>query len=70
MQEGRDLLPEVVEYDDFLADWGGTGGWHPDDHAQFTQILQSAKGDVEACKRAASAQLFHIQPEDIDAHAK
>jgi hypothetical protein len=63
-------LPEVVEYDSFIAASGMTGGWHPDDHSQFLQILQTARGDVEACKLAASAQLFHIQPEEIEAHAE
>jgi len=43
VQEGRNLLPEVVEYDGFMAASGATGGWHPDDHTQFLQILQAAR---------------------------
>jgi hypothetical protein len=37
------LLPEVVAYDDFVAQHGATGGWHPDDHNTFVALLRRSR---------------------------
>uniref|UniRef100_A0A383VQX3 Uncharacterized protein n=1 Tax=Tetradesmus obliquus TaxID=3088 RepID=A0A383VQX3_TETOB len=42
------LLPEVVAYDEFVAQHGATGGWHPDDHKTFVALLRRSRGDYSA----------------------
>jgi hypothetical protein len=37
------LLPEVVAYDEFVAQHGATGGWHPDDHNMFVALLRRSR---------------------------
>lgn len=37
------LLPEVVAYDEFVAQHGATGGWHPDDHNTFVALLRRSR---------------------------
>lgn len=70
LQGNRDLLPEVVEFAEFIAATGNSGGWHPDDHSEFLRLLQAAKGDYNVCEATAAPLLFHIEPSQIAAHAK
>jgi hypothetical protein len=37
------LLPEVVAYDNFVAQHGATGGWHPDDLNTFVALLRRSR---------------------------
>ncbi|GAB4817555.1 hypothetical protein N2152v2_004601 [Parachlorella kessleri] len=40
----HELPLEVKECDDFMERHGPTGGWHPDDHAEFERILKACRG--------------------------
>lgn len=35
----------MIEFEEFLEKHGETGGWHPDDHAEFVNILKACGGD-------------------------
>lgn len=43
------LPPEVEAYDAFLSRHGPTGGWHPDDHKSFMDILKAHRYCVGHC---------------------
>lgn len=63
----RALLPEVLEFDAFAAEYGSAGGWHPDDHAQFLRLLQPDGG---ICRSKAAALLFHLSAQETDEHIR
>ena len=69
-QVERNILPEVLEFDAFLAKHGTDLGWHPDDHREFCRQHQAANGNFEACMAATSAQLFHMDPDALSVHAR
>ena len=68
-QEYGSLLPDVLDFDKFVAKSGETGGWHPDDHAVYLQSLGSPSG-VSSSDLALAARLFHIHPTEIQAHSR
>jgi hypothetical protein len=51
------LLPEVAEYDSFLARSGPSGGWHDDDHAAWMALLRRCKGDAARAVLMAEERL-------------
>ena len=62
------LLPEVVEFDEFVAKSGETGDWHPDDHAVYLQGVSKVKSDSLSPGPTLAARLFHIHPTEIEEH--
>ncbi|KAK9832336.1 hypothetical protein WJX74_006991 [Apatococcus lobatus] len=53
----RALVLEVIEFDEFVEAQGASGGWHPDDHAEFLRILTSCRGDYSHAILIATDQL-------------
>lgn len=39
------LLPDVVAFEEFRAQFGDTGNWHPEEHKEFLRILKACKYD-------------------------
>ena len=70
LQQGGGLLPEVEVYDDFHELHGPTGGWHPDDHAEFERILKACRGDYSHATLMCYDQMVGFKRADIIAHAR
>lgn len=69
-QSDGGLLPEVEAFDDFHAQHGPTGGWHPDDHAEFERILKACKGDYSHATLMCYDEMIGFKRADIIAHAR
>lgn len=70
LQQGGGLLPEVEAFEDFHEQHGPTGGWHPDDHAEFGSILKACKGDYSHATLMCYDQMIGFKRADIIAHAR
>jgi hypothetical protein len=55
------LLPEVVAYDNFVAQHGATGGWHPDDHNTFVALLRRSRYTAGKLDYASSHKCRQLQ---------
>jgi hypothetical protein len=67
---GGRLLPEVVDYDRFVARTGATGGWHADDHAAWLSALRRCKGVAAQAVVVAEGSLPMMTRPQIIAHAR
>lgn len=54
------LPPEVQAYDAFIARHGATGGWHPDDHKAFMEVLKAHR--CGRCSTTCTNALPWVQP--------
>ena len=70
LQQGGGLLPEVEAFEDFHEWHGPTGGWHPDDHAEFGSILKACKGDYSHATLMCYDQMIGFKRADIIAHTR
>ncbi|KAL4855686.1 Reticulocyte-binding protein 2 a [Chlorella vulgaris] len=67
---GDSLPGEVRALDTFLQRHGPTGGWHPDDHAEFERILRACRGNYAHCTQLCQQELGLLHcPLDIEQHA-
>ncbi|KAL4432173.1 hypothetical protein ABPG77_005935 [Micractinium sp. CCAP 211/92] len=65
------LPPEVMAYDTFLRRHGPTGGWHPEDHAEFERILRACRGSHAHAAHLCAEQLGLLHSAaDVEAHAR
>mmetsp|Transcript_14975 Transcript_14975/g.35698 ORF Transcript_14975/g.35698 Transcript_14975/m.35698 type:complete len:475 (+) Transcript_14975:271-1695(+) len=65
------LLPEVIMFEEFRAEYGDTGNWHPEEHKEFLRILKSCRYDYgEAVMVCCDRILVGFEREDIIAHAR
>ena len=58
----------MIEFDDFVAKSGESGGWHPDDHAVYLKGVGRSDADSLSPGPDLAACLFHIHPSEIEAH--
>lgn len=66
-----DLPPEVQECDAFLQRHGPTGGWEPEDHAEFERILKACRGVYSHAVQISCEELGLLHSrEDIIRHAR
>lgn len=66
-----DLPPEVQECDAFLQRHGPTGGWDPEDHAEFERILKACRGVYSHAVQISCEELGLLHSrEDIIRHAR
>lgn len=63
-------MPEVIEFDEFEDAHGASGGWHPDDHAEFLRILTSCRGDYSHAVLVATDQLPGLSRDQIIGHSR
>eukprot|EP00210_Caulerpa_lentillifera_P005653 g5406.t1 len=68
--EETGLLPEVLEYDDYLDKHGATGGWQSDDHKEFLRLLTVCKGDYSLTTQLCYKELIGVPKAEIIAHAR
>ncbi|XP_075265909.1 uncharacterized protein LOC142358387 [Convolutriloba macropyga] len=65
------LLPEVVAFEEFRAEFGDTGNWHEEEHKEFMRILRACKYDYgDAVMVCCERILTGFEREDIIAHAR
>lgn len=67
---GTGLLPEIVEFDAYVEEYGVTGGWHEDDHREFLRHLRHHRGDYSATVLACCGAMLGFERLDIVAHAR
>ena len=65
-----DLLPEVIEFDEFTKAYGQTGGWSEDDHKDFLRLFQRCGQSYTRVLSLCLAQMPHMTREDIVGHCK
>lgn len=66
----RPSHPDIVAHDDYVAEFGPTGGWHPDDHASWVRVLRLCKGDAAVAVEVAEEEMVGFSREEIIAHAR
>lgn len=49
---------------------GPTGGWHPDDHKTFMEVLKACKGDYHSAALQCIDAMFGYTKADIIQHAR
>ena len=65
-----DLLPEVVEFEEFIKDYGHTGGWSEEDHNDFLRLFQRSGKSYTRVLSVCLAQMPHLTREEIVGHCK
>ncbi|KAF5834800.1 hypothetical protein DUNSADRAFT_8441 [Dunaliella salina] len=69
-QNSSSLAPEVIEFEEFLAKHGETGGWHPDDHAEFVNILKACGGDYTHAVKVTLENCMGYSQRDVILHSR
>mmetsp|Transcript_32323 Transcript_32323/g.83738 ORF Transcript_32323/g.83738 Transcript_32323/m.83738 type:complete len:495 (+) Transcript_32323:188-1672(+) len=65
------LLPEVIAFEEFRAEFGDYGNWHPEEHKEFMRILKACRYDYgDAVQACCERVLVGFEREDVIAHAR
>lgn len=65
-----DLLPEVVEFEEFSRTYGHTGGWSEEEHKDFLRLFQRCGQSYTRVLSMCLAQMPHLSREEIVNHCK
>ncbi|QDZ18586.1 hypothetical protein HOP50_02g10900 [Chloropicon primus] len=65
-----DLLPEVIEFEEFTKVYGQTGGWTEEDHRDFMRLFQRCGQSYTRVLSLCLAQMPHLTREEIVSHCK
>ena len=65
-----DLLPEVVELEEFVRTQGHAGGWSHEDHSDFLRLFQRCGQSYTRVLAVCLAQMPHLSREEIVGHCK
>ena len=66
----QDVLPEVIEYEEFTRMHGETGGWTEDEHKEFTRLYHRCGQSYTRTLSACLVHLAYLSREDIVNHCK
>ena len=65
-----DLLPEVIELEEFEKMYGQTGGWSEDEHKDFMRLFQRSGQSYTRVLSVCMAQMPHLSRQEIVEHCK
>jgi hypothetical protein len=60
----------VVEYEEFMAQHGETGGWDPEDHEEFVRILKACAGDYVQATNITLERCIGFTKAEVMQHAR
>ena len=65
-----DLLPEVIELEEYEKMYGQTGGWSEDEHKDFLRLFQRSGQSYTRVLSVCMAQMPHLSRQEIVEHCK
>mmetsp|Transcript_2174 Transcript_2174/g.3273 ORF Transcript_2174/g.3273 Transcript_2174/m.3273 type:complete len:634 (-) Transcript_2174:283-2184(-) len=68
--EPRTLDPDVKAFENFILKFGPTGGWDPEDHAEFEKIVRQCKGDYVKVIGIVRERSVGFTREEIQHHSR
>ena len=66
---GGCLAPEVVEFEEFVAERGETGGWPKEDHEEFVRVVQACGGDYARAVAVVMDNVIGFSRTEVMSHA-
>ena len=60
----------MVEFEEFIKDYGHTGGWSEEDHKDFLRLFQRSGKSYTRVLSVCLAQMPHLTREEIVGHCK
>lgn len=66
---GGCLAPEVVEFEEFVAERGETGGWPKEDHEEFVRVVQACGGDYARAVAVVMDNVIGYSRAEVMSHA-
>ncbi|GMH42276.1 hypothetical protein BSKO_10195 [Bryopsis sp. KO-2023] len=67
---GAGVLPDVLEYDEYVQTHGETKGWHLQDHKEFLRVLKVCKGSYPVAVEMCCEEMIGYTRQDILDHAR